>query len=114
MGFMLEFFPRHPGVEELAEKVFKSWTEQPAFHATNLLACNAEEKLASLLCILAAVVLIHEAGIDHYFQTGCPSVRMSFRPTVQNFEIERKSLPARTVGWPSGSLMTPVLFNLFF
>ena len=31
------------------------------------------------------------------------------RPS-QNFNIKRKSLPARTVVWPSGSLMIPILF----
>ena len=35
------------------------------------------------------------------------SVRPSVRPS-QNFKIKRQSLPAGTVGWPSGSLMTPV------
>ena len=55
--------------------------------------------------------LIHEAGSDHYFQTVsvCPSVRPS-----QNFKIKRQSLPAGTVGRPSGSLMTPVLYKIFF
>ena len=36
------------------------------------------------------------------------SVRPSVNPS-QNFEIKLQSLPARTVGWPSGSLITPVL-----
>ena len=59
-----------------------------------------------------AVIFIHEAdhspaGSDHYFCTCCPSVRKS-----QNFKIQRQSLPAGTVGWPSGSLMTPVWFPL--
>ena len=49
------------------------------------------------------------AGNDHYFQTGCPSVR-----PIQNFKIKRQSLPAGTVGWPSGSLMTPILFCFHF
>ena len=50
------------------------------------------------------------AGIDYYFHTECPYVR-----PYQNFRIKRQSLPAGTVGWPSGSLMTPVLLflNLF-
>ena len=42
----------------------------------------------------------------------CPSVRPSVRP-AQNFKIQRQSLPAGTVGWPSGSLMTPVLFIFY-
>ena len=46
------------------------------------------------------------AGSDHYFHTCCPSVR-----PAQNFKIQRQSLPAGTVGWPSGSLMTPVLYG---
>ena len=36
------------------------------------------------------------------------------RPSVcqsQNFKIEPKSLSAGTVGWPNGSLMTPVFFQ---
>ena len=33
---------------------------------------------------------------------------------AQNFKIQRQSLPAGTVGWPSGSLMTPVLLKLIF
>ena len=37
--------------------------------------------------------------------------KQSVRPS-QNFKIKRQSLPAWTVGWPSGSLITPVL--LFF
>ena len=37
------------------------------------------------------------------------SVRLYVRPS-QNFKIKQQSLPAGTVGWPSGSLMTPVLF----
>ena len=32
----------------------------------------------------------------------------SVRPS-QNFKIKRQSLPVATVGWPSGSLVTPVL-----
>ena len=39
------------------------------------------------------------------------SVRSSVCPS-QNFKIKRQSLPAGTVGWPSGSLMTPVLYSL--
>ena len=39
----------------------------------------------------------------------CPSVRLSICP-FQNFKIKLKSLPTVTVGGPSGSLMTPVLF----
>ena len=53
-------------------------------------------------------LLIHEAGSDHYFHSECPSVRPS-----QNLKIKRQSLPALTVGWPSGSLMTPDLSCLF-
>ena len=34
------------------------------------------------------------------------------RPS-QNFKIKRQSLPAGTVGWPSGSLMTSVLYVLY-
>ena len=41
------------------------------------------------------------------------SVRPSVRPS-QNFKIKRQSLPAGTVGWPSGSLMTPVLWAFMF
>ena len=52
------------------------------------------------------------AGSYHYFHT-CPSVRPSVRP-AQNFKIKRQSLPAGTVGWPSGSWMTPVLFIFVF
>ena len=37
------------------------------------------------------------------------SVCSSIRPS-QNFKIKRQSLPTGTVGWSSGSLMTPVLF----
>ena len=48
------------------------------------------------------------AGSDHYFHTECPSVRPS-----HNFKVKRQSLPAGTVGWPSGSLMTPVFCSLF-
>ena len=62
--------------------------------------------------------LIHEAdhtiiSSDHYFHTCCPSVRTYVR-LAQNFKIQRQSLPAGTVGWPSGSLMTPVLFELYW
>ena len=38
-------------------------------------------------------------------------VRPSVRP-FQNFRIRPQSLPAGTVGWPSGSLMIPVLFSI--
>ena len=31
------------------------------------------------------------------------------RPSIPNFKIKRQSLPARIMGWPSGSLMIPVL-----
>ena len=66
-----------------------------------------------------------QAGSDHYFHTECPPVRtyvrLSVRPFVrtsvrpsQNFKIKRQSLPAGTVGWPSGSLMTPVLWICIF
>ena len=39
-------------------------------------------------------------------------VRTSFCPSVPpslNCNIKQKSLPTETVGWPSGSLMTPIL-----
>ena len=50
------------------------------------------------------------AGSDHYFHTECPSVRPS-----QSLKIKRQSLRAAgTVGWPSGSLMTPVLYLIIF
>ena len=49
------------------------------------------------------------AGSDYYFHTECPSLPPYVR-TSQNFKIKRQSLPAGTVGWPSGSLMTPVLY----
>ena len=58
-------------------------------------------------------ILIHEAypqsrPVMITISTTCgPSVRPS-----QNFKIKRQSLPARSVGWPSGSLMTPV-FSLY-
>ena len=42
------------------------------------------------------------AGSDHYFHT------VSVRPS-HIFKIKRQSLPAGTVGWPSASLMTPVI-----
>ena len=38
-------------------------------------------------------------------------VRTYVRP-FQNIKIKRQSLPAGTVGWPSGSFMTPVLSSL--
>ena len=41
---------------------------------------------------------------DHYFHRVCTSV-------PKPFKIKRQSLPAGTVGWPSGSLMTPVLLH---
>ena len=44
------------------------------------------------------------AGSDHYFHTECPTVRPS-----KNFKIKLKSLPAGSLGWPSGSLKSPVL-----
>ena len=40
------------------------------------------------------------------------SVRPSV-PNVQN-QVTISALPAGSVGWPSGSLMTPVLFFLLF
>ena len=46
-------------------------------------------------------------GSDHYFYTGCLYVRPS-----QNIEIKPKSLPISTVGYPSGSLMTPISSSL--
>ena len=45
---------------------------------------------------------------DHYIHTCCMSFCPSVRP-FQNCNIKRKSLPVGTVGWPSGSSMTPVL-----
>ena len=47
------------------------------------------------------------AGSDHYFHTACLSVR-----PFQLLKIKRKSLLAWTVKWPSGSLMTPILFQV--
>ena len=56
--------------------------------------------------ILYWKAIFHEA--DHspgrFSHSVCPSVRP---------KIKRQSLPAGTVGWPSGSLMTPVLLFLF-
>ena len=43
------------------------------------------------------------AGSDHYFFTKI------VRPS-QNFKIKQQSPPAGSEGWPSGSLMTPVLY----
>ena len=45
-------------------------------------------------------------GTDHYFFTGCPS--------IQKLQIKQISLTVGTVGWPSGSLTTPVLSNIIF
>ena len=42
------------------------------------------------------------------------SVRTSIVCPSQNFKIKRPSLLSGTVGWPSGSLMTPVLFFNYF
>ena len=42
-----------------------------------------------------------------------PSVRLYVRP-AQTFKIQLQSLPAGTVGWPSGSLMTPVFYFIHF
>ena len=53
------------------------------------------------------------AGSDHYFHTECPSIRTSVRPS-QNSKIKRQSLQAGTVGWPNGSLMTPVLYIILW
>ena len=56
-------------------------------------------------CIASQGMLIHAADhSDHYFHTGCPHVRP--------FKISKYC--GRTVGWPSGSLMTPVLFSYYF
>ena len=60
-------------------------------------------------------LLIHEA--DHRRPVLITIFTQSVRPSVsqsQNFKIKRQSLPAGTVGWPSGSLMTPVLYLLCF
>ena len=51
------------------------------------------------------ITILIPAGSDHYFHTECPSVR------PKTLKIKRQSLPAGTVGWPSGSLMTPVLYQ---
>ena len=51
------------------------------------------------------VITIFTQSVRQSVRTSvCLSVRLS-----QNFKIKRQSLPAGTVGWPSGSLMTPVL-----
>ena len=70
-------------------------------------------------------VVIHEsqhrpAGSDHYIQTCCPSVCTSVRsfvPTFQNLPKQNRVqvriviATGGTVGWPSGSLMTLVMYN---
>ena len=48
-----------------------------------------------------------------------PRGRPQSRPVVitiftQSVRIKRQSMPAGTVGWPSGSLMTSVLYKLVF
>ena len=68
--------------------------------------------------LMTSVLLIHSkdptvlAGCDHNFHTFVrPSV-----PSFQNIDKQNKSRVKITVGlwvWPSGSLMTPVLFFSF-
>ena len=57
------------------------------------------------------------AGKDHCFRTYCPYVRTYVRPHFSNLEKQNNrkqcSLLAWLWVWPSGSLMTPVLFVLF-
>ena len=54
------------------------------------------------------------AGRDHCFRTCRPYVRQSPLFKIQQNETKRKqcSLLARLWVWPSGSLMTPVLFSI--
>ena len=64
-------------------------------------------------------LLIHSPGrYDQYFLTVVrPSVRLSVLSSIlpsQNFKIKQLSLPVGPVGWPSGSLMIPVLFRIYF
>ena len=55
-------------------------------------------------------ITIFEQKIRSYVRPPfCPSVRPS-----QNFKIKQQSLPAGSVGWPSGSLTTPCLIFLCF
>ena len=50
--------------------------------------------------------------INIFTQVIHPYVCLYVHTYDSNFRINRKSLPAGTVGWPSGSLTTPILFNL--
>ena len=52
--------------------------------------------------------MIHEADHSPGPVVITISHRVSVRPS-QNFKIKQQSLLAGTVGWPSGSLITPVL-----
>ena len=53
------------------------------------------------------------AGSDHYFHTDCPYVHASVSPSVPKLQNQAKITASPVtvlVGWPSGSLITPVLF----
>ena len=78
-----------------------------------LYLCVAVNCIKFLLAIARATIVIF------FDPRGRPQSRpvvitiftQSVRPS-QNFKIKRQSLPAGTVGWPSGSLMTPVLLTV--
>ena len=50
------------------------------------------------------------AGRDHCFRTCCPYVRTS--PLFKSRKTKQQRTMARLWAWPSGSLMTPILFFL--
>ena len=77
------------------------------FGFTFVFRLSQEEKTSSLLAINWST---RPTTISHTLSVR-PSVHTSFCPS-QIFKIKQQSLPAWSVGWPSGSLMTPVLFGL--
>ena len=52
--------------------------------------------------------LIQEAGSDHYIHTCCPYVRPHYSKSTKTKQI---FTAGRDLGWPSGSLVSPVLFT---
>ena len=58
--------------------------------------------------------MIHEAHHSHGRKLLIFSHRLFVRPVRSTFQNTKKLLPPGTKGWPSGSLMTPVLIFQYF
>ena len=105
-------------IKVAAQNVANSYPLQQASFVTVLLLTSIPlicswSTHSGLALQLHLLFLIHEAY--HSFHTECPFVRTYVRPYVRpktSKSSDHHCRPGLCMGWPSGSLVTPILHDL--